>query len=94
MIGTTLFGSPEATASENPGKQGVFACVRRRFRRPHPKHGVVDDRGAMASMDLQVIADPAAQADQTAGVEDGDEFGIAGVLVHEFRDGKVHDYAP
>lgn len=55
---------------------------------------VVDDRGAMASMDLQVIAAPAAQADQTAGVEDGDEFGIAGVLVHEFRDGKVHDYAP
>jgi hypothetical protein len=42
---------------------------------------VIDDRGAVASMDLQPIPDPAARADEAAGVEDGDELGVAGVLV-------------
>lgn len=54
---------------------------------------VIDDRGTVAAMDLQPITDPAARANEAAGVEDGDDFGVASDFVQIFRDGKVHGLA-
>src|SRR3954466_12543219 len=54
---------------------------------------VIDDRGAVAAMGLQAITDPAAGADEATWVEGGDDLGVAGVLVHIFRDGEVHGLA-
>ena len=55
---------------------------------------VVEDRGDDGGDGPSIDRRPAAQAGQTAGVEQVDEFGIAGVLVQEFGDGKVHDPGP
>jgi hypothetical protein len=55
---------------------------------------VVEDRGAVAAVDLQLVTGGAAWAGQPVGVEEGEELGVAGVLVHVFSDGKIHDGAP
>jgi hypothetical protein len=50
----------------------------------------VEDRGAVTAVDAQVVARPAPRAGQAAGVEPLDQLGIAGVLIHQVRDGEVH----
>jgi hypothetical protein len=55
---------------------------------------VIEDRGAVAAVDLQLVTGVAAWAGQPVGVEEGEKLGVAGVLVHVFRDGEIHDGAP
>jgi hypothetical protein len=49
---------------------------------PAGRAAVVEDRGAVAAMDLQAVAIAAARAGQAVGVERHQEVAIAGVLVH------------
>jgi hypothetical protein len=51
---------------------------------------VVQDRGAVAAVDLQAVVGPAARAGQAVGVEQFDEPLVAGVLVHQVGDREVH----
>jgi hypothetical protein len=48
---------------------------------------IVEDRGAMAAMDAQAVAGPAAGASQTGGVKPGEQLGVAGVRVHQLGEG-------
>jgi hypothetical protein len=61
---------------------------------PAGRAAIVEDRGAMASVDLQAIGSPAPGAGQAVGVEDADELAIAGVLVHQIGDREVHGRLP
>jgi hypothetical protein len=45
----------------------------------------------MAAVAVRAVACPAPRAGQAAGVQPGDEIGVAGVLVHQVTDGEVHD---
>jgi hypothetical protein len=51
---------------------------------------VVEDRGAVAAMDVEMIVGLAVRAGQAIGVEQGDELVVAGVLVHEVDQREVH----
>jgi hypothetical protein len=51
---------------------------------------VVEDRGAVPSVNLQGVAGLTARAGEAVGVEDIDELLVAGILVHELGDGEVH----
>ena len=51
---------------------------------------VVQDRGAVATMDVQVGIGHAARAGQPFGMDQGDELAVAGVLVQEVGQGEVH----
>jgi hypothetical protein len=51
---------------------------------------VVDHRVAMPAVDAQAVARAAARAGQAVGVEQGDESGVAGMLVHQVDQGEVH----
>jgi hypothetical protein len=51
---------------------------------------VVEDRGAMAAVDVQAVACPAARAGQAVGVQPGEELGVAGILVHQLGEREVH----
>src|SRR5207248_7193928 len=51
---------------------------------------VVQDRGTAAAVDPQPLALAAVGASQAVGVEQFDEFGVAGVLVHVIDQGEVH----
>ena len=51
----------------------------------------IEDRGAVTAVDAQLVARTAPRAGQAAGVEPLDQLGVAGVLVHQVRDGEVHD---
>jgi hypothetical protein len=55
---------------------------------------VIEDRGAMAAMDAEAVAGPAAGAGQAGGVEPVQELGVAGVLVQELDQGEVHRCGP
>jgi hypothetical protein len=50
----------------------------------------VEDRGAVTAVDAQVVARPAPRAGQAAGMEPLDQLGVAGVLIHQVRDGEIH----
>ena len=52
---------------------------------------VVEDRGAVAAVDPEAVARAAARAGQALGVEQVDELGVAGVLVHQVGDREVHE---
>ena len=51
---------------------------------------VVENRGAVAAMDTEMIIGFAFWAGQALWVKQGDEFVVAGVLVHEVDQGEVH----
>jgi len=44
----------------------------------------------MATMDVEMIIGLAVRAGQAVGVEQTDEFVVAGVLVHEVGEGEIH----
>jgi len=50
---------------------------------------VIEDRSAMRAMDPEPIA-AASRAGQALGVEDHDEAGVAGILVHQAGQREVH----
>jgi len=51
---------------------------------------VVEDRVAVPAMDAEVVGGPAPRAGQAAGVQQGDEAVVAGLLVHQVDQGEVH----
>ncbi len=51
---------------------------------------VVQERDAVAAVDVQAVAPPAPRAGQAVGVEPAEELGVAGVLVHQVGNGEVH----
>ena len=51
---------------------------------------VVHEGRAMAAVDPQALSLPATGACQAVGVEQGDESGVAGVLVQVGEQGEVH----
>jgi hypothetical protein len=53
---------------------------------------VVQDRVTGAAVDAKPVTTPTARAGQAVGVEDFDDLLVAGVLVHELGDGKVHGH--
>jgi hypothetical protein len=55
---------------------------------------VVEHRGAVAAVDTEAVAGAATGAGQTAGVEQVQELGVAGVLVEELDQGEVHRCDP
>jgi hypothetical protein len=51
---------------------------------------VLDHRGAVAAVDAEAIGGTASGAGQPAGVEHGEELGVAGALVHQVGEREVH----
>jgi hypothetical protein len=51
---------------------------------------VIHDGVAMAAVDPEAVGGAAARAGQAAGVEHGDELGVAGALVHQVGEREVH----
>ena len=51
---------------------------------------IVEHRGAMTMMDVEMVAVLAGRAGQAIGMEQADELVVAGVLIHEFDDREVH----
>jgi hypothetical protein len=51
---------------------------------------VIEHRGAMAAVDAEPFLLAAAWASQTAGVEHGEELGVAGILIHQVGEREVH----
>jgi hypothetical protein len=51
---------------------------------------VVEDRGAVPSVDAEAVGGAAAGAGQPVGVERRDEPGVAGIFVHQVGEREVH----
>ena len=51
---------------------------------------MVEDRGAMAAMDPEMVVGLAVGAVQAVGMEPADELVVAGALIHEVGDREVH----
>jgi hypothetical protein len=51
---------------------------------------IIEHRGAVAAVDLQARAGPAAWTGQALGMEQLDDPLVAGILVHQFGDREVH----
>ena len=51
---------------------------------------IVEDRGAVPPVDVEVVAVAATRAGEPFGVEPGEEDGIAGVVVQQVEDGEIH----
>jgi hypothetical protein len=55
---------------------------------------VVHDGVAVAEVDAEAVGGLAARAGQAAGVEHGQELGVAGALIHQVGKREVHGEAP
>ena len=77
------FGGPPADAVERGAGEGVEDPAAMAA-------AIVEDRGAMSPVDVEVILGAAAWAGEPSGVKPGEEFGIAGVVVHQVQDREIH----
>jgi hypothetical protein len=73
---------PLGPLEDGPGEGGGDAAAGRA--------AIGQDRGAVAAMDLQVVAVAAVGTGQAVGMEQTDEEFIAGRLVHQVADREVH----
>jgi hypothetical protein len=51
---------------------------------------IVEHRGAVAAMDAESIGRATTGAGQAVGVQHRDEFGVAGIVVHQVGEGEIH----